>query len=265
VEAEAQFRSLAEPWADTGTSTGRLMIAVLGGLADVERDLTNSHPHCRRQEPRQGSRTARGPPPFPHTGAAERGHQTPRAGRYVTGIGRQLRPQHFHHAPRDKVSMNRLVRITLTVLGGFSQMADGVRHWWRLNQLQREKRAVRALLGPLVQKAIEEKNAQILSELTDKELHDIFAIDEKIAAFQTTFLTDEAQRLGLIVPSFTDSGLWEKAVTAPTYHLKDEAIVALRSAVRKEKKERREVWQSWVTLTIGVIGALIGFVSVLKK
>ncbi len=38
-DAKAQFRSLAEPWADTGTSTGRLMIAVLGGLADVERDL----------------------------------------------------------------------------------------------------------------------------------------------------------------------------------------------------------------------------------
>src|SRR5205085_8232526 len=39
VDAKAQFRSLAEPWADTGTSTGRLMITVLGGLADVERDL----------------------------------------------------------------------------------------------------------------------------------------------------------------------------------------------------------------------------------
>ena len=37
VDAKAQFRSLAEPWADTGT--GRLMLAVLGGLADVERDL----------------------------------------------------------------------------------------------------------------------------------------------------------------------------------------------------------------------------------
>src|SRR3954467_685564 len=37
VDGKAQFRSLAEPWA--GTSTGRLMIAVLGGLADVERDL----------------------------------------------------------------------------------------------------------------------------------------------------------------------------------------------------------------------------------
>ena len=39
ADAGAQFRSLAEPWADTGTSTGRLMLAVLGGLADVERDL----------------------------------------------------------------------------------------------------------------------------------------------------------------------------------------------------------------------------------
>ena len=39
VDAGGHFRSLAEPWADTSTSTGRLMIAVLGGLADVERDL----------------------------------------------------------------------------------------------------------------------------------------------------------------------------------------------------------------------------------
>ena len=39
TDAGGQFRSLAEPWADTVSSTGRLMLAVLGGLADVERDL----------------------------------------------------------------------------------------------------------------------------------------------------------------------------------------------------------------------------------
>jgi DNA invertase Pin-like site-specific DNA recombinase len=39
ADTGCQFRSLAEPWADTATSTGRLMIAALGGLADVERDL----------------------------------------------------------------------------------------------------------------------------------------------------------------------------------------------------------------------------------
>jgi DNA invertase Pin-like site-specific DNA recombinase len=37
VDAEAQFRSVAEPCADTGT--GCFMIAVFGGLAEVERDL----------------------------------------------------------------------------------------------------------------------------------------------------------------------------------------------------------------------------------
>lgn len=39
ANAEAQFKSLAEPLVDTGTSSGRLMLAVLGGMADIERDL----------------------------------------------------------------------------------------------------------------------------------------------------------------------------------------------------------------------------------
>jgi DNA invertase Pin-like site-specific DNA recombinase len=39
VDAGGQIRSLAEPWADTATRTGRLMIDVLDGLASVERDL----------------------------------------------------------------------------------------------------------------------------------------------------------------------------------------------------------------------------------
>ena len=41
VDAKAQFRSLAEPWADTGTSTGRLMLAVLGGLTGLRPVLSS--------------------------------------------------------------------------------------------------------------------------------------------------------------------------------------------------------------------------------
>jgi DNA invertase Pin-like site-specific DNA recombinase len=97
VDAKAQFRSLAEPWADTGTSTGRLMLAVLGGLADVERDLIRTRTaEGRNRAKLQGKHMGR--PPSLNTGTTERGHQTARAGRYVAGIGRQLRPQHFDHA-----------------------------------------------------------------------------------------------------------------------------------------------------------------------
>jgi DNA invertase Pin-like site-specific DNA recombinase len=62
VDAKAQFRSLAEPRADTGTSTGRLMIAVLGGLADVERDLIRTRTaEVRSRAQKRGQHMGRPP------------------------------------------------------------------------------------------------------------------------------------------------------------------------------------------------------------
>ena len=73
VDAKAQFRSLAESWADTGTSTGRLMIAVLGGLADVDRDVIRTRTAenrgqqwaVRRNSPTTTSRPPRRCSPIP--------------------------------------------------------------------------------------------------------------------------------------------------------------------------------------------------------
>jgi DNA invertase Pin-like site-specific DNA recombinase len=39
TERKAGFRSLGDAWADTTTSHGRLMLTVLGGFAEFERDL----------------------------------------------------------------------------------------------------------------------------------------------------------------------------------------------------------------------------------
>jgi DNA invertase Pin-like site-specific DNA recombinase len=62
VDAKAQFLSLAEPWADTGTSTGRLMLAVVGGLADVERDLIRTRTaEGRSRAKAQGQQMGRPP------------------------------------------------------------------------------------------------------------------------------------------------------------------------------------------------------------
>ena len=38
-EAEAEFNSLAESWIDTTTPHGRLILTVLGGIAEFEREL----------------------------------------------------------------------------------------------------------------------------------------------------------------------------------------------------------------------------------
>ena len=75
------------------------MLAVLGGLADVERDLIHTPAEGRSRAKPQGRR----PTSFPDTGTAERGYQTTRTGRDVAGIGRELRTQHFkmnrYHIP----------------------------------------------------------------------------------------------------------------------------------------------------------------------
>jgi DNA invertase Pin-like site-specific DNA recombinase len=94
VDAKAQFRSLAEPWADTDTSTGRLMLAVLGGLADVERDLVRTRTaEGRSRAKAQGKHMGR-PPSLP--GPTERGHQTARAGRYAGRTRPQLQCKPSH-------------------------------------------------------------------------------------------------------------------------------------------------------------------------
>jgi DNA invertase Pin-like site-specific DNA recombinase len=62
VDTKAQFCSLAEPWADTGTRTGRLMMAVLGGLADAERDLIRTRtPEGRSRAQKRGQHMGRPP------------------------------------------------------------------------------------------------------------------------------------------------------------------------------------------------------------
>jgi DNA invertase Pin-like site-specific DNA recombinase len=95
VDAKAQFRSLAEPWADSTSSTGRLMLAVLGGLADVERDLIRTRTAEGRSRAKARG-THMGRPPSLNVFAEERGHQAARAGRYARRIGAQLQRQ-----PRD--------------------------------------------------------------------------------------------------------------------------------------------------------------------
>jgi DNA invertase Pin-like site-specific DNA recombinase len=54
TERKAGFRSLGDAWADTTTSHGRLMLTVLGGLAEFERDLirTRTGEGCARAEAR---------------------------------------------------------------------------------------------------------------------------------------------------------------------------------------------------------------------
>jgi DNA invertase Pin-like site-specific DNA recombinase len=61
------FKSLAEPWCDTTTPGGRLMLTVLGGLAEFERELIKARTSKGRERAkRAGIRMGRKPKLTPH-------------------------------------------------------------------------------------------------------------------------------------------------------------------------------------------------------
>lgn len=121
MDAKAQFRSLGEPWADTGTSIGQLMSAVLDELAHVERDLIRTAPHRRGQEPCEGARPAHGPAPKAHTAAAEGSTATAAAGRNAQGTGEKLHRRQIDDYETRKPSAatlaTRTQRWTSTTVG----------------------------------------------------------------------------------------------------------------------------------------------------
>jgi DNA invertase Pin-like site-specific DNA recombinase len=55
---KAGFKSLGDTWADTTTSHGRLMLTVLGGLAEFERDLMRAPAKAERGPWRAGRKWA---------------------------------------------------------------------------------------------------------------------------------------------------------------------------------------------------------------
>ena len=82
TDRKAGFRSLSDAWADTTTSHGRLMLTVLGGLAEFERDLIRARTSEGRERARaRGVRMGRPPKLTPHQRREalrrrNRGHET---------------------------------------------------------------------------------------------------------------------------------------------------------------------------------------------
>src|SRR3954449_10248528 len=102
VDAGGQFRSLAEPWADTGTSTGHLMLAVLGGLADVERDLIRTRTAEGRSRAKARGMHMGRPCKLTPAQKAEAGERLTR-GEPLADIARSLQCQYVHHFPLSPI------------------------------------------------------------------------------------------------------------------------------------------------------------------
>ena len=86
--SKAGFRSLGDAWADTTTAHGRLMLTVLGGLAEFERDLIRTRTgEGRARAVVRGQRMGRPPKLTPHQ-QREAIKRRDRGGESLADIGR---------------------------------------------------------------------------------------------------------------------------------------------------------------------------------
>ena len=102
---KAGFRSLGDTWADTTTSHGRLMLTVLGGLAEFERDLIRARTGEGRERakargvkmgrPHKLTRASRKRRSSGATGARNR---LPRSGAATMSARRRFRDWRCRHA-----------------------------------------------------------------------------------------------------------------------------------------------------------------------
>jgi DNA invertase Pin-like site-specific DNA recombinase len=91
--AGAAFRSLGDAWADTTTPHGRLMLTVLGGLAEFERSLILARTGGgRRRAQARGIRFGRKPKLTPHQIAEALRRRE--AGEALAEIGRSYNVSH---------------------------------------------------------------------------------------------------------------------------------------------------------------------------
>jgi hypothetical protein len=146
-------------------------------------------------------------------------------------------------------------------------MFQDAKHLWLVGKLQKARRRTLASYKRIVRDAEAAGKSEIeLDRLFFEERIHIQNLDAEIHHLSTERLIRLADRLSLPRPEFsTKGGAWVQSSASQRWHLSVEAMAELRSAIRREQKERSEHWRMWLTALTGLIGTLIGLVALLLK
>ena len=141
-------------------------------------------------------------------------------------------------------------------------MYNALLYKYRLWKLQRDKGRARGLYRSRI--AVAKKKGmpqEEINSLISDELFHVEELDDRIVRMQVQFLSGQAEKYLIPIPRFNkEDGSWELHRRMGHWRWSQDTILRMKAAIRDEHKYRREYWQSWVTLSVGVIGALTGLV-----
>jgi hypothetical protein len=151
-----------------------------------------------------------------------------------------------------------------------------LRSRWKNRKLRSRRQTLEKEFNKIAKEAKRKKEQHILDEWHSVNGWEFDSIDAEIKHNDTQDLLDEAEKLYLPTPDRGDQSKWISKDDLKSFEnfsvLTPDAMSEVRTAIRKERRERREVVESWakiagstITILTGLIGAIIGLVAIWKK
>jgi hypothetical protein len=141
-------------------------------------------------------------------------------------------------------------------------------------QFWREQRRIHTWMDKL-SRSYDEEVAKIRASGVDHDELNRIAherhFEQRVAEDELNRLTSRyyvrlANRLLIPIPEFKEEGgAWMESSVRGGYYMTPSALNELRTAIRAERKARREEWTVWLSLAVGFIGSVTGLVAVWKK
>lgn len=145
-------------------------------------------------------------------------------------------------------------------------MFERIKHNLKLRRLQASKERIQAAYSKEYNEAKAKGDEEAMQSVYSEQSFEIQTIDDEIGFMLSRYWSDRADRLHLPKTTFSQTdGTWVRGETNGLWQLSPEQLAKVRSAVRKEEKEKRDHWQVWATLAIGFMGTLIGLVSLFVR
>jgi len=126
---------------------------------------------------------------------------------------------------------------------------------WKIRRLQRQRDQNFGVTIEAIREVAHETGEIPDKEAMEKEMLNTIAldrqIDEHIAILESGYWLDQAQRY--LLPTPNDQAYIPSKLDKRFHYFDEETLTSLRSAVRKEQKERSENFRTWATLAVGII------------
>lgn len=122
-------------------------------------------------------------------------------------------------------------------------------------------------LHKLAKEAGEKGGYKKMLDVYGKEDAPLQIIDEEMALLKTQYVKSKIIKAIYSLPQTPIEGdeIWEKGNFTGEWHLTDKGFIEAHNIIRNFKKEQRENISFWVSILFGLLGLVIGLVSIIKN